>query len=162
MALATSDGVETALARFDRLASRARREIATTASRLVEAIVGKIRLEKLSGEVLNARSGALRDSITGDVEAQGETILASIGSIGDIKYAAIQEYGGTTSAHEILPSKSNVLAFISGGQGRFAKRIEHPGSVIPERSYLRSSLDEMRDEIIADLTAAVANAWEET
>jgi hypothetical protein len=42
-----------------------------------------------------------------------------------------------------------VLAFVSGDGQRFARRIEHPGSVIPERSYLRSSLEDMKDEILA-------------
>ena len=77
-----------------------------------------------------------------------------------MKYAAIQEYGGKTSAHEILPVKGDVLAFVVGGGQHFARRVEHPGSLIPERSYLRSSLDDMKDEILAALADAAAEAWE--
>ena len=77
-----------------------------------------------------------------------------------MKYAAIQEYGGKTSAHEILPAKGDVLAFVAGDGQHFARRIEHPGSVIPERSYLRSSLEDMNDEILAALAGAAAEAWE--
>jgi phage gpG-like protein len=86
--------------------------------------------------------------------------LASVGSEGDVKYAAIQEYGGKTSAHEILPVKAGVLAFVAGNTQHFARKVEHPGSVIPERSYLRSALGDMKDEILAALADAVARAWE--
>ena len=79
-----------------------------------------------------------------------------VGSYGDVKYAAIQEYGGKTAAHEILPDKGNVLAFLVAGAMHFARRVEHPGSIIPERSYLRSSLDEMSADIVAALAATPA------
>ena len=49
---------------------------------------------------------------------------------------------------------------MAGGALRFARRVEHPGSVIPERSYLRSSLDEMSDEIVATLADAAAESLE--
>ena len=76
-------------------------------------------------------------------------MYATVGSFGDIKYAAIQEYGGRTAAHEILPDKASALAFIVGGAMRFARRVEHPGSIIPERAYLSVHLEEMRAEIVA-------------
>ena len=107
-----------------------------------------------------SRSGALRDSIVASISADADGVVASVGSEGDVKYAAIQEYGGKTSAHEILPVKAQALAFVAGGAQRFARRVEHPGSLIPERSYLRSSLDDMRDEILDALADAAADAWE--
>ena len=73
---------------------------------------------------------------------------------------AIQEFGGKTAAHEILPVKAQALAFVAGGALRFARKVEHPGSLIPERSYLRSSLDEMSDEIVAALADAAAESLE--
>ena len=85
---------------------------------------------------------------------------ASVGSNGDVKYAAIQEYGGKTAAHEILPAKAQALAFVADGAPRFARKVDHPGSLIPERSYLRSSLDEMSGEIVAALAEAATEAWE--
>ena len=62
--------------------------------------------------------------------------------------------------HEILPVKAEALAFVIGGAQVFARRVEHPGSLIPERSYLRSSLDDMRDEIVAALAEAATETWE--
>ena len=40
----------------------------------------------------------------------------------------------------------------------FARIVHHPGSRIPERSYLRSSLAEMAAEIDAEMKAAVIDA----
>ena len=40
------------------------------------------------------------------------------------------------------------------------EEFEHPGSLIPERSYLRSALEDMKDEILAALADAAAEAWE--
>ena len=54
-------------------------------------------------------------------------------------------------AHEIVPVKGQALAFMVGGVLRFARKVEHPGSLIPERSYLRSTLDEMSGDIVAAL-----------
>ena len=107
---------------------------------------------------MQSRSGALAASIAAEVAADGEDIVATIGSSG-VKYAAIQEYGGQTAAHEILPSKAAALAFVIDGATRFARRVEHPGSTIPERSYLRSSLGEMSDQIIAELSSAATESW---
>lgn len=124
------------------------------------ALADLVKSDKLAGGVLNARSGALSDSIVASVSAGVDGVLASVGSEGDVRYAAIQEYGGKTSAHEILPAKGDVLAFVIGDAQHFARRVEHPGSVIPERSYLRSALEDMKDEILAALADAAGEAWE--
>jgi phage gpG-like protein len=132
------------------------------AAELASALADLVRNDKLSGAVLNARSGALRGSIVSEVSTDGADLLASVGSTGDVKYAAIQEYGGKTAAHEILPVKARALAFMAGGALRFARKVKHPGSLIPERSYLRSSLEEMSGEIVAALTEAATEALERT
>jgi phage gpG-like protein len=126
---------------------------------LAATLVARIRDEKLSGQVLATRSGALKASISAEIFNDGETVSASLGSTGDVKYAAIQEYGGRTSAHEIVPDKAQALAFIAGGSLRFARRVNHPGSTLPARSYLNASLQDARDEIVADLATAATQAW---
>jgi phage gpG-like protein len=154
------DGAEALDARLEALPAALRADLAEKAARLAAALADKVRTEKLSGQVLNARSGALRGSIAAELSVDGETLLASVGSVGDLKYAAIQEYGGKTAAHEIAPTKAAALAFVAGGALRFARRVAHPGSTIPERSYLRASLADMADEIVAELAAAPAEIWE--
>ena len=108
--------------------------------------------------MLNARSGALRDSIALLASEQDGQIGTKIFSDGDIPYAAIQEYGGKTAAHEILPDKAQTLAFVMNGKQVFARKIQHPGSQIPERSYLRSALEEQGDDIATALTDVVFDA----
>jgi len=154
------DGLEETSARLDGYPAALQAALAAKADELAAALADLVKNDKLSGGVLNTRSGALGDSIAASVTADADGVLASVGSEGDVKYAAIQEYGGKTSAHEILPAKGNVLAFVVGDAQHFARRVEHPGSAIPERSYLRSALDDMKDEIVAALADAASEAWE--
>jgi phage gpG-like protein len=152
-------GLDETSARFDALPAGLGAALAAKAAELSAALADRVTNDKLMGTVLNARSGALRDSIGAEVLADSDGVFATVGSFGDVKYAAIQEYGGKTAAHGILPSKAQALAFVVDGAQRFARKVEHPGSQIPERSYLRSSLEEMSDEIVSSLAEAAAEAW---
>ena len=154
------EGVEALQARFAGLPAEMIESLSAKAALLAQALADKVRGDKLSGGVLNAASGALRASIVAEAGADASGVFASIGSVGDIKYAAIQEYGGKTAAHEIVAVKAAALAFANGGATVFARRVAHPGSTIPERSYLRSSLAEMAAEIIAALNETPREAWE--
>jgi phage gpG-like protein len=153
-------GLEETSARFDAYPAALQAALGAKATDLASALANLVKNDKLSGAALNTRSGALSNSIVAAVTADADGFLASVGSEGDVKYAAIQEYGGKTSAHEILPTKGGVLAFIAGEGQHFARRVEHPGSLIPERSYLRSALADMNDEIVSALADAAAEAWE--
>jgi phage gpG-like protein len=153
-------GLEETSARFDAYPAALQAALSAKATELASALADLVKNDKLSGGVLNTRSGALRDSIAASVTAEADGFVASVGSEGDVKYAAIQEYGGKTSAHEILPAKGAVLAFVVGDGQHFARRVEHPGSLIPERSYLRSALADMNDEIVTALADTASEAWE--
>jgi phage gpG-like protein len=135
----------------DRLRAALAEKVDALAQNLFSQVVGV----NLSGGVLNMRSGALRDSIQVALSRQDDRIEAEIFSNGDAPYAAIQEFGGKTAAHEILPDKATVIAFVANGKQLFARRVQHPGSQIPERSYLRSALDEQGENILQDLTEIV-------
>jgi phage gpG-like protein len=153
-------GLEETSSRLDEYPAALQAALSAKTTELAAALADHVKGDKLSGSVLSTRTGALSESITANVSDESDAVIASVGSEGDVKYAAIQEYGGKTSAHEILPAKANVLAFVVDGVQHFARRVEHPGSVIPERSYLRSALEDMKDEILASLTDAAAEAWE--
>jgi hypothetical protein len=77
--------------------------------------------DKLQGQVLNHRSGALGRSIQTDVTTSGQTTTGKVFSAGDVKYAAIHEFGGRTPPHDIYPDKAEALAFMIGGKQVFAK-----------------------------------------
>lgn len=101
-----------------------------------------------------------RSGITGRVYTDG------------VAYAAAQEYGARTPPHVILPKNGTVLAFLapgslglsSGGGASalvFAKRVNHPGSTIPERSYARLALVQMRGDFQGGIREVVSEAISE-
>ncbi len=154
------DGLEEASSRLDGYPEALGAALAAKAAELAAALADRVKTDKLAGGVLAVRSGALQASIEADVSIEDDGVRATVGANRDVKYAAIQEYGGKTAAHEILPVKAKALAFLASGALRFARKVEHPGSVIPERSYLRSTLDEMSDEIVDALADAAAVSLE--
>jgi phage gpG-like protein len=158
---ATLEGADTLDLQLASLPAELLARLEEKARQLAASLADKVREEKLSGGVLQIRTGALKASISSDISIDGNQVNATVGSFGDVKYAAIQEYGGRTSAHEILPDKAQALAFVIGGVQRFARRVEHPGSTIPASGYLYSSLDEAHDEIVEELSSAVREAWED-
>jgi phage gpG-like protein len=136
-------------------------EVATAVAAKVRALTVNLQhhivADKLQGQVLNHRSGALGRSIQQVTETHGDVAEGRVFSAGDVKYAAIHEFGGKTPAHDIFPKKAEALAFMMGGEQVFAKVVHHPGSVIPERSYMRSGLYDMAEEIIAGIRDAAAS-----
>ena len=94
------DGVDALRTRLDAYPTAVASELAAKAQELAGALADKVKYEKLAGEVLNSRSGALAASIAAEISGDGEDVAATVGSFGDVKYAAIQEYGGKTGAHE--------------------------------------------------------------
>ena len=113
---------------------------------------------KLSGSVLNVRSGNLRRSIQSDVNDQPTEVSGRIFSDASVRYAAIHEFGGRTRPHVIEAKAGGVLAFQSGGKTVFARRVNHPGSKIPARPFMRPTLAEYRGKIVDSFQAAAAEA----
>lgn len=150
LTLSLRDGVSPALVAMP---ARLRGALSSKANILAAALQAKIK-DKLSGTVLNSKSGALARSIVATIDDSAADLSVTIASSSDIKYAAIQEYGGTIPPHEIVPDKAKALAFAIGGKEAFAARVNLPAITLPERSYMRSSLAEMADEIRIDLSAA--------
>ncbi len=98
------------------------------------ALVQDVQANKLSGQVLNARSGRLRDSITASISQNGAVTKGTVGS--DVPYAAIHEYGGTILRGRIKTTRINE----------------------PERSYLRSAQSDQAGAVQAQLTQSVMEA----
>ncbi|MFZ3310179.1 MAG: hypothetical protein WA280_12510, partial [Xanthobacteraceae bacterium] len=98
----------------------------------------------------------LARSITTTIDDSSTDVSATLATSPDIKYAAIHEYGGMIPPHQIMPDKADALAFLVGGKLAFAARVNLPAIAMPERSYMRSSLAEMADEIEENLSDAVA------
>ncbi len=116
-----------------------------------------IQTDKLSGQVLNVVTGALRRSIFTKISDNPGAVQGEVYSSNDVKYGRIHEYGGVTSAHDIYPKNASALHFFMGANEIFAKVVHHPGSHIPERSFMRTGLDDKSDEIIESIKDAVAS-----
>jgi len=151
-------GADTLATRLETLPAAVQAAVRAKAADLAERLRAHVVDDKLSGQVLRSKTGALAASIGAEVTVDGDAVVARVFSSGDLKYARIQEYGGQTPAHDIIPNKAKVLAFITGGETVFARIVHHPGSTIPERSYLRSSLADMAGVIAGELKAAVLGA----
>lgn len=150
-------GVEETARHIEALPETLREKLRASIERFVQDAYNRVR-DKLSGGVLQRRSGRLLGAVNYNVEDRGSGLRGTLSvDSAAAPYAAIQEYGGETRAHPILPKSARILAFPAGGKTVFARRVNHPGSVIPERSYLRSTLAEMKPDIQAELASTVAD-----
>ena len=61
-------------------------------------------------------------------------------------------------SHEIAPDLAQALAFAAGGKQVFAAHVNLPAITMPERSYMRSSLAGLADEIREGPSEAVVEA----
>jgi phage gpG-like protein len=107
--------------------------------------------QKLSGPVLKARSGRLRNSINTQVQQSSTEVTATVET--NVPYAGYQEFG-VPHSWPITATSARALAFEVGGQTIFRKSVMHPP--LPERSFMRSSLREMEPRIRAELEADVS------
>jgi phage gpG-like protein len=148
---------DTASAALAAMPERIAAALAAKASALAAELQAKIQ-QKLSGGVLQMKSGALAGSVGVTIDELSTGVAVRIVTSPDVKYAAIQEYGGTIPPHEIVPDKARALAFLVGGKQVFAARVNLPAVAMPERSYMRTSLVEMNDQIRDELDAAVVEA----
>jgi phage gpG-like protein len=160
-----------------------RTAIGVSMGRLVLRLQRKIKEEKLSGQVLQTRTGTLRRSISSMVE-QGPGPMVITGIVGTNKiYAAAHEYGARINIPEIFPKKAKALAWLKSGfdlsaaKGKFkvtgqwtkkgGKALGAMGAlqyathtkahpvVLPERSFMRTALNEMAPEIRAEFEQVV-------
>lgn len=148
--------ITVALPDFGPLTERIRMNLRSASVTLTRRLAQKVR-ENLSGGVLNARTGRLRASIKSELIETTDSVGGRVSTRG-VPYARIHEYGGKTRPHEIAARNSASLAFVWKGEMRFFKKVNHPGSRIPERSYMRSALADMQAEINEAYEAVIARS----
>jgi phage gpG-like protein len=121
----------------------------------------KVKQDKLSGQVLHVRTGTLRRSINQKVESKNSKIIGTVGT--NVHYAAIHEFGfkgtETVKAHvrrvksrDYFRGKRKVAVGIALVSAHTRKMD------MPQRSFLRSSLQDMKDDIRSTLQDAVNKA----
>lgn len=149
--------------RLDAMPAVVKAVLQTKVNALAIQLQAHVVRDKLSGQVLNVRSGALRRSIQETVEATDTSVTGKVFSAGDVKYAAIHEYGGTIKH----PGGTAYLTIFGGGLGNtvFVKNSNPLAAHLPRtkahlikepgRSFLRSALKDMADEIVGEMKSAV-------
>jgi HK97 gp10 family phage protein len=142
------------IARLNAMPEIVRRALLTKVTSLAMQLERKVKGDKLSGQVLHVVSGNLRASIFNEVQQTDTSTVGKVASSGDVKYAAIHEFGGTINIPEI-EAKGAALAFMMGGKQAFFKKVAAHTVTMPERSFMRSALTDMHDQIVQELTEAV-------
>jgi phage gpG-like protein len=152
-----------AMVRFGSMSARVHASVLKTVESLSLELKALV-VAKLSGQVLNVRTGDLRRSITSEVADSSTSVVGKVFSAGDVKYAAIHEFGGVIhhpggTPYIVTKDMAMGALFVSKAT---AANFKHPLPVtkphdipMPERSFMRSSLKDMRAEIIERLKAAV-------
>lgn len=146
-----------------------REELQSKASRLHDVLFARVSaltlqlqtkvIGKLSGQVLRARTGVLRSSVTAETTTDGSKITGTVSSsAGPAFYGRIHEYGTSGRGWEIRATKSRVLAFQLSTKV-FARSVFHPP--LPARPFMSTTLEENREEIIRELAESVAQVLRE-
>lgn len=112
---------------------------------------------KLSGQVLRSRTGLLKSSIDLRVDQSGSAITASVFT--DNRYAGVQEYGfaGTVSVRASLRRIREAFGRPIAEKTINVRAYDHRMN-LPERSFLRSALEDMAPAIRHEVEAALAEA----
>jgi hypothetical protein len=145
------EGAAELAARFDAMPAAIRAALRDKIADLADRLVDKIKNDKLGGEVLRARTGALQGSIGSSVDDDGASVFSA-----GVKYAFAQEYGfdgdETVAAHAraIREAFGKAIAPKMIFVRAFSRHMN-----LPEHSFMRSALDDMQDEIARALSDAV-------
>lgn len=140
---------------FDRIMQGLKQEIDKQDIRLQSYIVS----QKLSGQVLQHRSGTLSDSIRViPAIIEGDQVKGGVeGAGGPAFYGRYFEEGGK-GPYEIRPKTAQALHFFaSDGSEVFAKKVMHPA--IPHLPFMQPSLDELRDSMAEAVQASIIRSF---
>lgn len=111
-------------------------------------LLSKVKSDKLSGGVLNVRTGNLRRSINAKFSSDGKQ-----GTVGtNVVYGAVHELGLSAVIREHIRIQKMVF-------GRpvdpFEVKVSQHTKIFPERSFLRSALAEMEPEIQSEFNKLI-------
>lgn len=118
-------------------------------------LTGKVKSDKLSGQVLGVKTGRLRRSINPSITGQGTgAVTGKVGT--NVEYARVHEQGFHASVKVKEHLRMQTTAFGKSIAPQQVTVREHWMTMnIPPNSFLRSALAEMRPEILSEIQAAV-------
>lgn len=151
-------GADALVRGFDKRSSAAMGAVERAVKVAALGLVGYIKKEKLSGQVLNVRSGTLRRSVTARFESSGTEHRAYVGT--NVKYARIHEYGFKGQ----VPVKAHQRMMTTA----WGRKVREPRMIgvrahamkmnMPARPYMAPSVAENREKITGDVRKALVEA----
>ena len=133
-----------------------RSRVVDSIGRLTLRLQRKVMQEKLTGQVLKVRTGTLRRSIDQRLVTDQSAVSGIVST--NVGYGKAHEYG--------FQGPVTVKEHLRLGKQAFGKDLKYPvwatvkahtmNQNLPERSFLRSALADMRPEIMAELDRAIA------
>lgn len=144
-------GREEAMARAPNIYGAMKERVRGALEGEMRRVAEYVRLNKLQGQVLNHRTGALSRAVTGQIVSEtDEQIVGQVGVKG-IPYAGVHEFGGTFD----IPGhfRTQTQAFGRPMIPTLVAVRPHQ-AVFPMRSFLRTSADENKGAVEAKLRAA--------
>ena len=153
-------GDKAVIAKIDNMSSTIRAALRKKITALTIKLDLHVVDDKLTGQVLNRISGALARSINWLVTEEGEAVIGKVRSSGDVKYAAIHEFGGVIhhpggTAYVVIGGRSVFVSNAKAAVMQVTGRTAPHDITIPKRSFLRSALADMKDEVVAGIKTAV-------
>lgn len=136
---------------FGALPEELKQRVEKSMGRMVLKLQARVMRAKLSGQVLNVRTGTLRRSIDQAVYREDQAIRGVVST--NVEYARAHEYGfsGTVTVKEHL----RLVKQAFGKDLKTPKEVlvrAHPARVnLPERSFLRSALKELNPEFFEEM-----------
>lgn len=143
------------LARIQALTPNLRQGLGRTVLRLTILLQAKVKT-KLTGQVLNVRTGRLRRSINHRIEGEGTPVVT--GYVGtNVKYARPHEFGfhGRVTVKQHLRMQVTAWGRPMLEPRQVTVRAHTAMRDLPERSFLRSSIIEMEPTIRAEFQKLV-------
>lgn len=153
----TVTGLEQVAGHVDAVAPQLQDALRTTVTAETFELQRHVVQDKLSGQVLHARSGTLRRSITATVEESAGRVTGLVGT--NLVYARIHEFGGSVHVPALAPVRARALHWVGPAGDVFAVSTKAHTVTIPERSYLRSALADRRPSILVAIRAAIAKVF---
>lgn len=147
-------GYEAIMRRFGEQKDRIPMGLTRAVTRLTMMLLRDVKENKLTGQVLNVRSGRLRRSINQRITGQGTNeVTGTVGT--NLAYGRPHEYGfsGTVSVREHLRTITQAFGNPIGPMTITVKA--HKMTMkLPEKSFLRSALRDLEPSIDSELRKA--------
>jgi hypothetical protein len=144
----TVTGDRETIVKFEKVSAALHAQLLKVTKKYAVNLQQHVKDDKLSGQVLNRRLGALSSSIKFAVDDTGQAVYGRVFSSGDVKYAAFWEFGfhGT---EQVSPHERIVSHVFGRKVTPLAQRVKGHSRKVDQapRSFMRSALADMAAEI---------------